>query len=1540
MRNSWKKTAAFVLAFTLVAAPLTQTAGKGGLLGSSGIVAHAEEIYTTGSVDSSSLQVGDIVKKGVTINLTEDKGIQDVQWDGQTSVYARQYNNTTISFDYDVLVIDDSAEFLNITVANVKRYETISSENITAKSDTVPVAASYKPSVQFKAYPYEEIPDYYITHDLTEDSDYVITSIKNSENQEITNVTSAGTYTVTIEGRGCLNGTATFTWTLNVETTTLTADNITIDAFTYDGTEKTPVLKYGETALVKGTDYALDPTEGDTASATNAGTYTIHVSGMGNYTGENVLLMWNISKADPTVTAPTVKTGLTYTGSAQALAEAGTTTGGTLMYGVQVAPTVYKADGEAIDVNVADLNVGDVLQVTRDNSSKINFIGGTVKYRDSEGKLQSKNIDYINYGYWSSIPPYHFIDLYYSGGGDMLNNVEYNALIVTSKADDTITIEPYNYNASEMTTAWSDTVPEATDAGIYQLMYRVVGDNNYNSFSDVSGRLFGASEIAKADVSVTGAELTYNGEPQNLISGDVPEGTLFTLTAPNAGLDFEAEKTKINGWISALYDKASNASSSEESQYYDDAYMALDDYYLALLYLNDKYETDATEIMYEAVSNAGKMAQYDVTPTDDVKEAIDYINTYVKDKTIDDLKARFVTVEPVWSDIITATDAGKYTVYYKGSGNYDDTVKSVTATIQRAYPDVKSPVLTAKYGQTLADVKLPTVENGTWAWFTPKTTSVGDVGYNSFDASFFPIDQKNYTPIYHYSLTVNVTAIPANPAAVDALTAKYGQTLADVELPTVEDGSGSWAWKDAATTPVGNAGEHTFTAVFTPASKNYTAVEQEVTINVAKADPTLTDTSGLSATYGATLADVKLPTGWAWDAPETSVGNVGEQSFAATFTPADTDNYNVVKQNLTVNVVAVDKAALNEAVIAADTYLATISENTNYADPVKALSSAITDAKAVAENDNVTEEQVAQAITAVNNAVTTAKAAVKEIDDTLAAKAVTDMINAIPAAEDIRSSDKEAVDAARAAYTNLKEAQKAKVEKASTDKLAAAEKAVADHIAADAVIEKINAIGTVALTDESKALIDAARAAYDALMTEAQKSFVSNYPTLTSAEEEYLYLYLLVSDVEAKINAIGKIELTDAVKAKIGTARTAYDALTADQQKLVKNAVALGYAEELYTALEEKSAAETDKAKAEAEAEAQKKAAEEALAKAEKEAAEKVAAAQAAQKAAEDAQATAEQTAKEAAEKAAAAETAQKEAEEALAKGEKEAAAKVAAAQAAQKTAEAAQATAEKAATEAKAAQTKAEEEAAAAKTAQANAQKAQAAAETAQKAAEEALAKAEKEAAEKVTAAQAAQKAAEDAQATAEQTAKEAAEKAAAAETAQKEAEEALAKVEKDAAAKVAAAETAKKAAEEAQSVAEQTAKEAVEAQSAAEALAKQAEAEKEAAEKKAAEEKAAADKAAADKVIEKINEIGKVNNSNASENKIIAARAAYDTLTDEQKDLVTNYDVLTKAESAYDTLPQTGMSGLHKVFAGMAALMGITGVGLVKKSRKEDEE
>ena len=65
----------------------------------------------------------------------------------------------------------------------------------------------------------------------------------------------------------------------------------------------------------------------------------------------------------------------------------------------------------------------------------------------------------------------------------------------------------------------------------------------------------------------------------------------------------------------------------------------------------------------------------------------------------------------------------------------------------------------------------------------------------------------------------------------------------------------------------------------------------------------------------------------------------------------------------------------------------------------------------------------------------------------------------------------------------------------------------ANRNAANAVIAKINAIGTVEYTDESKAKIDEARTAYDAL-TEAQKALVSEETLnlLTAAESAYAEL--------------------------------------------------------------------------------------------------------------------------------------------------------------------------------------------------------------------------------------------------------------------------------------------------------------------------------------------------------------------------------------------------------------------------------------------------
>lgn len=101
-----------------------------------------------------------------------------------------------------------------------------------------------------------------------------------------------------------------------------------------------------------------------------------------------------------------------------------------------------------------------------------------------------------------------------------------------------------------------------------------------------------------------------------------------------------------------------------------------------------------------------------------------------------------------------------------------------------------------------------------------------------------------------------------------------------------------------------DAGDYTLTANYGGSTTSLTADEQTKTLTIEKATPTYTIPSNLSVTYGKTLADINLPDGWGWNASETSVGNVSSspKTFAATFTPADTKNYNTVVENLSITV--------------------------------------------------------------------------------------------------------------------------------------------------------------------------------------------------------------------------------------------------------------------------------------------------------------------------------------------------------------------------------------------------------------------------------------------------------------------------------------------------------------------------------------------------------------------------------------------------------------------------------------------------------------
>lgn len=79
-------------------------------------------------------------------------------------------------------------------------------------------------------------------------------------------------------------------------------------------------------------------------------------------------------------------------------------------------------------------------------------------------------------------------------------------------------------------------------------------------------------------------------------------------------------------------------------------------------------------------------------------------------------------------------------------------------------------------------------------------------------------------------------------------------------------------------------------------------VTASISFEIVKAIPSFDLPIGLTAVYGQTLKDVVLPAGFAWVDDSQAVGNAGSQTFAAIFTPLDTDNYEIVDVEIAVTV--------------------------------------------------------------------------------------------------------------------------------------------------------------------------------------------------------------------------------------------------------------------------------------------------------------------------------------------------------------------------------------------------------------------------------------------------------------------------------------------------------------------------------------------------------------------------------------------------------------------------------------------------------------
>lgn len=275
--------------------------------------------------------------------------------------------------------------------------------------------------------------------------------------------------------------------------------------------------------------------------------------------------------------------------------------------------------------------------------------------------------------------------------------------------------------------------------------------------------------------------------------------------------------------------------------------------------------------------------------------------------------------------IPTATNAGGYSVWYyvKGDDNHNGTNPvEVTVTIAKADPTVTAPVPVTGLTYTGEEYELITAgtttggtlvysldENGEYTDTIPTGTAA-----QSYTVWYKVQGNENYNGTEAASVTAVIgNALAEVTEAPEANTLTYtGQAQALVTAGKATGGDMMYRLGDSgefsADIPTGtNAGDYSVWYKVVGDENHSDTDPVEVKITIAKATPAYTVPTGLTATYGNTLNDVTLTSGWTWDdAVTTSVGNVGDNTFSATFTPSDTDNYNTVTKNLTVAVSAKD----------------------------------------------------------------------------------------------------------------------------------------------------------------------------------------------------------------------------------------------------------------------------------------------------------------------------------------------------------------------------------------------------------------------------------------------------------------------------------------------------------------------------------------------------------------------------------------------------------------------------------------------------------
>ena len=393
--------------------------------------------------------------------------------------------------------------------------------------------------------------------------------------------------------------------------------------------------------------------------------------------------------------------------------------------------------------------------------------------------------------------------------------------------------------------------------------------------------------VAKAQLDVSGiswevGSYTYNGSEQGpTLKGTLPTGVVATTTG---------DKKIVAGSYTASVTFSLDATHSAD--HYEIVGAVADCTWSIAKASAQISGVTAADATYDSTAKVG----YTGTPTGD------YTGTYT------------ITYEGSGATSYAASEnapvhAGEYTVTftipdtddrYYGKLTLSFTIEKATVTVTAddlaAFVAHPAPTLTYSVSGLF----------GTDTLITPPTltTDVDMDVAGTYTVSASGADAGNDYTISYVDGTITVTrAQGSGSVSISGWT--YGQTP-NAPVPSsstngttgvtyLYEGTANDGTSYSSATAPTLAGSYTVCATFPETTLYAEYVSDKVAFTIAKAVPAYTTPATLTASYGDTLSDLTLPTGFHWSVSEnTHVGSVGTSYFSAHFIPEDTANYQSV----------------------------------------------------------------------------------------------------------------------------------------------------------------------------------------------------------------------------------------------------------------------------------------------------------------------------------------------------------------------------------------------------------------------------------------------------------------------------------------------------------------------------------------------------------------------------------------------------------------------------------------------------------------------